>query len=158
MKSLVSKVVLCVLAIEVLGAVPAVFTSGEIQTWYASLNAPVGQPPNWVFAPVWTVLFALMGLAVALIWHVWCDPKPKRMALQAFAGQFTLNLLWTPLFFGWHRMGLALVVIVLLWIAIALTIRLFGKIHPIAGWLLVPYLAWVSYATYLNAAFYLLNR
>ena len=139
MKSLVAKVVLCVVVIEVIGALPAVYTNDAIQTWYATL-------------------FLLLGLSVALIWHVRCDPKPKKLALQVFSVQFALNLLWSPMFFGLQRMGLALIVIVLLWLAITLTIRLFFKIHPIAGWLLAPYLAWVSYATYLNAAFYLLNR
>ena len=158
MKSLVAKVVLCVVVIEVIGALPAVFTNDAIQTWNATLIFPVGRPPNWVFGPVWATLFLLLGLSVALIWHVRCDPKPKKLALQVFSVQFALNLLWSPMFFGLQRMGLALIVIVLLWLAITLTFRLFSKIHPIAGWLLAPYLAWVSYATYLNAAFYLLNR
>lgn len=124
--------------------------------WYNQLNRPSWTPPNWVFGPVWTALYLMMGIAA---WIIWLQPAgaPRRQALAAFFVQLVFNAAWTPLFFGLKMPGLALVDIVLMWLAIAITIILFWRIRPAAGMLLVPYLAWVSYATTLNAGFWYLN-
>lgn len=158
MKRLWVKVLLCVLAVEILGAAGGIVTSTSVKDWYPSLEKPPGTPPNWVFAPVWTTLFALMGIALARVWHSDQSNPLRRSAFVWFAVQMVLNVAWTPVFFGLHWLGVALVVIVALWIAIALTIRAFFQVDRLAAWMLIPYLAWVSYATYLNAGNWWLNR
>lgn len=125
--------------------------------WYAGLNRPPGTPPDWIFGPVWIVLYLSIGLASALVAAM---PAERRVRgwLLATVVQLLLNAAWTPLFFGWHRTDLSLVVIGLLLIAIITTIVLFWRTRPLAGQLLVPYALWVGYATYLNAGFVVLNR
>lgn len=129
------------------------FTPGE---WYASLNKPPLNPPGWIFGPVWTVLYVLMAAAAGLVWSRvgWTRAAG---ALLLFFGQLLLNAAWSPLFFGLQSPGLALVDIVLLWGAIVATIISFHRLLPLAGWMLVPYLAWVSFATYLNFMIWQLN-
>ena len=124
--------------------------------WYATLDKPPWTPPSWLFGPVWTALYMAMGLAA---WGVWRagSGRPRRQALAAFGVQLALNALWTPVFFGLHRPGSALLVIGLLLVAIAVTIVLFGRIRRWAAALLVPYLAWVAFATALNASIWLRN-
>ena len=152
------KVVLSIIAVEVLGGLGAAITSDQIPGWYASLNAPPGTPPNWLFGPVWITLYALIGLAFAIVWHRASPSPEKLMALVWFGIQFALNLAWTPVFFGLHQLLIALVVIVALWGSIAVTIVSFSRLQKVAGLLLVPYLLWVRYATYLNAGYWWLNR
>jgi len=149
--------VLFAVLIIVLGGLGGVAFSGGGQGWYQALQRPPGTPPPWVFGPVWTLLYAMMGISLGLL--VW-DRRTAgaRSAIAAFILQLVLNLAWTPLFFGAHRSGLALVDIVAMWLCIAWTIVLARKVNRIAAWLLVPYLIWVSYATYLNAGFWWLNR
>lgn len=127
------------------------FPPGE---WYASLNRPVFAPPNWLFGPVWTVLYILIAVAGWLLWQrqgLWSS------AMRWWWAQMVLNALWTPLFFGLNLLGLALVEMGLLWLAILMTIRLGYRLRPLAAWLLVPYLGWVSFAWVLNAGFWWLN-
>lgn len=126
--------------------------------WYAALEKPAGNPPSWVFGPVWTVLYLMMGVSLALLWHRAPQTPGARRALIAFGIQFTLNLLWTPVFFGMHQIGAALGVIVVMWLAIGATVLLAWRVSRPAAWLLMPYWLWVSFATYLNAAFLVLNR
>lgn len=152
------KVIVCILAIEILGSVGGLITATSIGDWYAALKRPPGTPPNSVFGPVWTTLFAMMGFALALVWHAKVEKSCKQCAFRWFAIQFILNLAWTPLFFGLHRPDIALVVILMLLAAIVATIVAFKKVHTLAAWLLVPYLLWTTYATYLNAGFWWLNR
>jgi len=135
------------------GLVGSFFQPGE---WYRSLLKPALTPPGWVFGPVWTALYLMMGVAA---WTVW-----KRggfgaypLALSAFMVQLALNAMWTWLFFGMHRIGLALVDILLLDIAIASTLALFWRAAPSAGLLLIPYLGWTLFATLLNFGFWRLN-
>lgn len=124
--------------------------------WFAALAKPAWQPPNWLFGPVWTTLYLMMGVAAGLVWLR--GPSPAvRAALIAFGVQLALNALWTPVFFGVHALGGALVVIVALWLAIAWTIARFWRVHRVAAALLLPYLAWVSFASVLNAAIWQLN-
>ncbi len=124
--------------------------------WFAGLARPPLTPPDWVFGPVWTLLYASIGVALALVVALPPAQRARDWAV-AFAAQWLLNLLWTPVFFGLHRPGLALVVIVLLLAAIAATIWRFARSRPMAGALLAPYAAWVAFATYLNAGYAALN-
>ena len=141
------------------GAAGALFTTADsLNNWYAKLNKPAFNPPNWLFGPVWTTLYILMGIAAFLVWRKGLDNKPARLALICFVLQLALNALWTPLFFGLHSPLLALADIVLLLGAIVLTVFYFLKVSRSAGLLLVPYLVWVTFATSLNFAIYLLNR
>lgn len=151
------KILISVLVVEVLGGLGGLVTSQNIEGWYAGLKQPPGTPPNAVFAPVWTTLFALMGIAFALVWHRGFEEAEGKQARMAFFIQMILNMAWTPVFFGAHQLALALVVIVVLLILIVVTIVLFaGRSRP-AAILLVPYAMWVCYATYLNAGYLLLN-
>ena len=140
-----------------IAGVGALSTIPNIPTWYAALNKPSFNPPNWIFGPVWTFLYALMAIAA---WLIWRRPRttPARLdALMVFALQLTLNFLWTPIFFHFHQLLTSVVVIALLWLAIVATIVLFGRVSRLAAALLLPYLAWVSFAAALNAAILKLN-
>jgi benzodiazapine receptor len=126
--------------------------------WYASLAKPAWTPPTWVFGPAWTILYAMMAVAAWRLWRrLGARPHESRRALVLFAVQLALNLSWTPVFFGMQRPDLALVVILVLWLAIAATIVAAWKACKTAAALLVPYLAWVTFATALNAAIWRLN-
>ncbi|MDH4350872.1 MAG: tryptophan-rich sensory protein [Gemmatimonadota bacterium] len=140
------------------GAGSGFLTVGAVREWYPSLVRPSFAPPSWVFGPVWTVLYLMMGLAAYLVWRHRAHEDRVRAALALFAGQLVLNGLWSVLFFGVRSPGLALVEIVVLWVAIAATLRAFWQINVPAGALLLPYLGWVSFATALNAGFWFLNR
>ncbi len=122
--------------------------------WYASIQKPGFTPPNWVFAPAWTVLYAAMAVAGWMVWRV----AGWGRALALWIAQLLLNGAWSWLFFGLHEPGLALAEILVLWIAIAATIAVFLHVRRAAAFLLVPYLAWVSFAGLLNAAIWHLNR
>ena len=124
--------------------------------WYADLAKPAWNPPNWIFAPVWTFLYLLMGVAAWIVWRRvgWTR---GRGPLGVFVLQLVLNFTWSWIFFGAHLMGWALVEIVVLWLAILLTIVLFSRRSVTAAALLVPYLLWVTFATALNAALWRLN-
>jgi translocator protein len=138
------------------GAWIGVATQGGESPWYASLDKPSWTPPSWVFAPVWTTLYAAMGVAAWLVWREggW---RQQRMPLLVFLVQLTLNFAWSPFFFGLQQITWALVDIVALWLLIVLAIPVFGRVERAAAWLLAPYLAWVSFATALNAAIVWMN-
>ena len=125
--------------------------------WYRELQRPPGTPPNWVFGPVWTLLYTLMAVAA---WRVWRtgDGSPRWRAFGLYGIQLGLNALWTPVFFGWQQPGWALVVILFLLAAILATNLVFLRVDRLAGMLFLPYLVWVGYASYLNAGFWILNR
>ncbi len=130
-------------------------TSSSVGTWYAGLVKPTFNPPRWVFGPVWSMLYALIAVAG---WRLWRRGGPaSRLALTAWCVQLLLNLVWSFLFFGGRMIGAALVEIVVLLVAIVVTILLAWRVDRPAAWLLVPYLAWVSFATLLNAALWRLN-
>ncbi|QQG43187.1 MAG: tryptophan-rich sensory protein [Candidatus Daviesbacteria bacterium] len=138
------------------GIIGSFFTVSSIPTWYATLNKPSFSPPNWIFGPVWTVLYILMGVSLYLA----LSGKGKgerEKAVRIFAMQLFLNIAWSVIFFGMRNPILAFVDIVFLWIAIFLTIKSFYKINKLAGNLLIPYLLWVSFASILNLAIVLLN-
>ncbi len=127
-------------------------------SWYNTLNKPFFNPPSWVFAPAWTILYILMAISFYLVWRKGLKIKKVREATAVFFVQLALNLIWSPIFFGAHNILLALVVIILMLFYIVKTIRLFLKIDKTAAYLLYPYLAWVSFATILNFSVWLLNR
>jgi len=157
LRSLPAKIILCIIVMEILGGLGAFLTSSSIPSWYSTLTRPPGTPPNWLFGPVWTTLYAMIGISFALVWHRSPESIGKTKPTSLFFTQLGLNLLWTPVFFGAQHPEAALLVIVALWIFIFLTIREFKKITLASGYLLVPYLLWVSYATYLNAGYAILN-
>ena len=150
---LIGFIVLCLAISGIGGAI----TAASVDSWYQALRKPTFNPPDWVFAPVWTALYILMGVAA---WRVWrLGPfATNGKALAVFAGQLGLNLAWSFLFFGLQRIDLALVEIVILLCAIIANTIMFWRIDRLAGLLFVPYAAWVTYATILNASLWLLNK
>jgi benzodiazapine receptor len=140
-----------------LGSLSGLLTADTIGTWYVGINKPAFNPPNWIFGPVWTVLYILMGTAVGLVWTSSAEPANKRRALGAYLVQLVLNFGWSLIFFGLRSPGWAFVEIILLWTAIVWCIRSFGSIHRPAMLMLVPYLLWVSFAAVLNGAIVALN-
>jgi tryptophan-rich sensory protein len=149
------------LAAFVLGSLAAGFigsiaTTPKIPTWYATLVPPPLNPPTWVFGPVWTLLYILMGIAAFLVWQR-RDHPAARAGLVLFVVQLALNTLWSWVFFGANSLGIAFVVIAALWLSILGTIERFYRVYPLAAYLLVPYIAWVTFASYLNAAYWYLN-
>ena len=139
------------------GAVAAWFTTAGVNGWYAVANKPSFNPPNWVFAPVWTSLYMMMGIALWLVWKKDGVKSGRRTALILFAIQLLLNFAWSFIFFYAHQPGWAFAEILLMWVSIMLTIIWFGKVSPAAAWLLVPYIWWVSFASLLNFYIWKLN-
>lgn len=142
---------------ELIGIAATPFTISAISTWYRYLNKPFFSPPNWIFGPVWTTLYFLMGIALYLIWQKGINKKKNRVAIYFFSIQLFLNFTWSLLFFGLHSPILGFINIVLLWIFIFMTILKFKKISPLAARLMYPYLAWVSFASLLNLFIIILN-
>ena len=140
------------------GGLSGFATARGVAEWYPTLAKPSFNPPAWVFGPVWTVLYIMMGVAAFLVWRAGLDADGVKAALIAFAVQLALNGLWSILFFGMQAPGWALVEIVLLWVAIGFTVVCFWRVAPLPGALLLPYWAWVSFATVLNASLWWLNR
>ena len=129
-------------------------TAPSVIAWYPTLSKPEWNPPSWVFGPVWTTLYVMMAVAA---WLVWLKPETTRTALILFFIQLALNSLWSFLFFGAQSPGLALIDILALWLALALTIHAFFEHSRTASLLLLPYLAWVSFAAFLNFSIWQLN-
>jgi tryptophan-rich sensory protein len=140
--------------VGIVGALTTVTGEGS---WYQGLEKPPFNPPGWVFGPVWTVLYALMGLAAFRVWREGTERRDVRTALGLFVAQLVLNGVWTPVFFGAESIVGGAVVIVALLVLLALTVRAFFRISRAAGWLLVPYLLWVAFATALNLSIWVLN-
>jgi tryptophan-rich sensory protein len=145
-----------VVLVNAAGAAPAVL-SGPGSAWFQALAKPAVYPPSWLFGVVWTLLFTLMGVAVALVWLDARDTRAGRVALGLFAGQMVLNVAWTPAFFAAQNLLWGLVVIVALWPAVLATVVAFDRVDRRAAALLVPYLAWVTFAAVLNYRFLALN-
>ena len=154
---LLGKALGAILVCEAVGLLAGWATQTSVTTWYPTLAKPGFTPPNWVFAPVWTLLYALMGLAAFLVWRRGFQHPRVRNALVVFAVQLALNAGWSFAFFGARSPALGLVVILLLWGTLAWTLDRFFRIRTAAGGLLVPYLAWVTYALALNAAIWGMN-
>ena len=149
---LVASIFLCQLA----GFLGFLFTTPSIPTWYETLKKPFFTPPNWIFSPVWISLYVLMGISLFMVWRR-NDHQEFKTALIFFFIQLILNILWSISFFGLRSPFLGLIDIVLLWIAILLTIQNFFKVSKAAGWLLFPYLLWISFAVELNFSLWILN-
>ena len=156
MKNKFVLLLLCLLIPLIVGFLSGMATAESITSWYAGLNKPFFNPPNFLFGPVWTLLYLMMAVAAWLVWRKggW---RAQRGPLTLYLVQLALNALWTPVFFGLRQLGLALVVIVLLGAAIVLTGRAFRPVSRLASGLLVPYLVWVVFAAALNIAIWRLN-
>lgn len=154
--SSIGVLIVCLAACFAAAGLGSLLTVPNLDGWYAHLVKPPFNPPNWIFAPVWTVLFVLMAVAM---WRVWVrgDGHSRRYALTAFAIQLVLNVAWSAAFFALHAPGLAVLVIFALIAAIGATIFFFRRIDRPAAWMLLPYLAWVFFATLLNLSIFVLN-
>lgn len=153
------KICISVAVCVLVGFLSGFATQSSVKTWFLTLEKPFFNPPSWLFAPVWTLLYIMMGIAFGLIWS--SDFKDKQIVKKAmiiFGIQLALNALWSILFFGLCNPFLALIEIVLLWLFILETIKVFKPINNLASQLLYPYLVWVSFATVLNASIWWLNR
>lgn len=146
----------CILLPLSIGAISGIATSSGIDNWFMELNKPIFNPPNYVFGPVWTLLYLLMGISLFQILES-SSGDIKRKAIIIFSIQLILNFLWSFLFFKFQLIGFAFFEIVLIWISILVMIRTFYKIKPLAAWLQIPYLLWVSFASVLNGAIWWLN-
>lgn len=131
--------------------------SANARSFYAELAQPAWSPPGWVFGPVWSLLFLAMAVAAWLVWRVPEESKSRSLALRLFVVQLVANALWSWLFFAWRLGGWAFAEVLLLWALIAATLVAFWRIRPAAGWLLLPYLAWVTFASALNYTLWRMN-
>jgi tryptophan-rich sensory protein len=155
----ISRIAIVVIICLAVGYLSGMVTRASITTWYPTLVKPSFNPPNWIFAPVWTSLYVMMGVAAGLIWNQITSQKAAvTKALQFFIIQLVLNALWSYLFFGLHNLMLATIEVVLLWLMIFETYSQFAKINKTASYLMLPYLAWVSFASVLTACIWWLNR
>ena len=139
----------------VTGAGAGWFTAAGVGAWYDHLRKPTFNPPKWIFAPVWTVLYILMAIAAFLVWR---ETGLWHIAMALFFFQLLLNFAWSFIFFSAHKIGFALADIIMLWLAIIVTMVAFAEVSAPAAWLFAPYLAWVSFASVLNASILRLNR
>ena len=146
------KLIVSIFVCEAAGILGSVFTINSVNTWYTTLNKPFFNPPSWLFGPVWTLLYLLMGISLYLVW------EKKKVNLKWFWTQLALNSIWSIIFFGLKNPSIAFVEIVFLWYSIFRTIKDFEKINKIAAILLYPYLFWVSFASVLNLAIVILNK
>ena len=153
------KITYCVAISLAVGYLSSNVTQSSIKTWYPTIEKPIFNPPNWVFAPVWTMLFILMGIAAGMVWNK-LEPNKElvKKGLLFFTVQLLLNALWSYLFFGLNNILLALIEIILLWLIIYETYYIFKQVDKKAGYLLIPYLGWVGFASVLTGTIYWLNR
>lgn len=155
----ITRILTVVATCLVIGYFSGMVTRSAITTWYPTLIKPIFNPPNWIFAPVWSMLYIMMGVAAGLVWsRIDFEKEIVKKALVFFAIQLALNALWSYLFFGLRNPMLAGIEIVILWLMIFETYVKFSKINKIAGYLFIPYLLWVSFASVLNASIWWLNR
>lgn len=152
------KLATSILLCQSVGIGSGLLGSASDNSWFENLQKPAWNPPNWVFAPVWTTLYLMMGVALWLVWKSDAPARTKRPALTLFGVQLALNFIWSILFFRLQSPMMALADIVALWIAIILTALSFAKISKPAAWMFLPYLCWVSFATFLNYEIFRLNR
>ena len=139
-----------------IGFTGSFFTSGSVGTWYTTLNKPSFNPPNWIFAPVWTILFIMIGISFYIAWSKGFLTR-KWIPISIYALNLLLNLLWSLLFFGLKTPLISFIEIIALWIVIVVNIIIFYKISKVSGILMIPYLLWVSFASVLNYSIYQLN-
>jgi tryptophan-rich sensory protein len=154
----VIKLVISILASFAAGGIGSLFTLKAIPTWYAGLRKPPYTPPNWVFGPVWTTLYILMGISVFLVWRNGLAISGALLAFTLFWIQLTLNALWSIIFFGMKSKGGGVITIIVLWLLILATMITSFRVSVWTGILLIPYIVWVSIASYLNTGVWLLNK
>ena len=155
----ITRIAIAVIVCLAVGYSSSTFTKEGVETWYPTILKPSFNPPNWVFMPVWTLLFILMGVAAGLVWDKIKEQNEEvKKALGFFLAQLILNAVWSYIFFGLKNPMLALIEIALLWLMIYETYLKFTKINKTAGYLLIPYMAWVIFAGILNASIWWLNR
>lgn len=155
-KQKILALIISIAAAHLAGLIGSIFTAPNIAGWYAALTKPSFTPPDWLFAPAWLVLYTLMGIAAYLVWRK-RNHEEARFSLWLYGAHLAVNALWSIVFFGLHDVAMALLVIVALWVMIFILVVVFGRQSKTAGYLLWPYVAWVSYATVLNAAIWALN-
>ncbi|HEX2607508.1 MAG TPA: TspO/MBR family protein [Flavisolibacter sp.] len=151
------KLVISLALPQLVGGTAALFTVTGVGSWYRQIERPSWNPPGWVFGPVWTTLYVMMGIAFYLIWKSQAPDALKRRAMGLWIAQLIFNFLWSFLFFGQHLIGAAFAEIIILWLLILLTIFAFARISKTAAWLLVPYISWVSFAAILTYTILRLN-
>ncbi len=152
-----SKLLISVVSAIAIGSSGAFFTAGAVSTWYRDINKPFFTPPSWLFGPAWTILFILMGVAFYLVWVKGLNTKNGSEAFRAYVLQFIFNVAWSGIFFGMGAFWLAYAEILILWWLIYRTIKSFSVVDMLAGRLLLPYLAWVTFASFLNLGVAWLN-
>ncbi|MCD0468185.1 TspO/MBR family protein [Flavobacterium sp. JAS] len=153
------KIAIALIICLMVGYSASVVTRPSVETWYPTIVKPSFNPPNWIFMPVWTILYIFMAVAAGLVWDKIKEQNEEvKKALGFFLIQLTLNAIWSYIFFGLKNPMLAVVEITLLWLMIYETYFKFNKINKIAGYLLIPYMAWVAFAGILNASIWWLNR
>ena len=152
-----AKLVISIIVPLAIGATSGLFTETGVGSWYQTIQKPSWNPPGWIFGPVWTLLYILMGVALYLVWKSDAAPALKRTAIILFSIQLVLNFFWSLIFFNQHAIGWALVEIIVLWLSILATIFVFARINNTAAWLLVPYISWVSFAGILTYTIWKLN-
>lgn len=150
---LIASIILCLLA----GIIGSIFTASSIENWYVLLEKPAFNPPAWIFSPVWTILYILMGISLYLVWVKGLQYPGVKPAISIFLIQLVFNTLWSILFFGLKNPFYAFIEIIFLWIAIILTVLQFSRVSKTASYLLLPYLLWVSFAMFLNYNIWILN-
>jgi peptide-methionine (R)-S-oxide reductase len=153
--SKLKKIVFSAICCLVLGSLSGFLTLDSVTTWYPTIIKPSWNPPSWIFGPVWTTLYIMMGIAFGLVWN--SNHPDRKRAMALFVLQLILNLIWTPLFFGLHLLGWSFVEIIVLFLTLFVTIMKFSRINRTSAWLLVPYLLWVGFATVLTGTIWYLN-
>jgi len=150
------KLLIAIILPMVIGGFSGFLTANSINGWYSTLQQPSFNPPNWVFGPVWTILYLIMGISLYRIWILPVS-EDRNKAIGIFTLQMTLNFFWSLIFFRWHLIGIALAEIILMWVMIATMILRFKKLDAAAGLMNIPYLLWVTFASALNGAYFILN-
>lgn len=151
------KLVIAITIPVLIGGASGFFTVSGVESWYQTIQKPSWNPPNWVFGPVWTTLYVMMGIALWLVWKEDTSKELKLIAGILFAAQLTLNFFWSFIFFKLEQPGFAFLEILFMWVAILATIFAFAQVNKRAAWLLVPYISWVSFAAMLNFTIWRMN-
>ncbi|HQV61959.1 MAG TPA: tryptophan-rich sensory protein [Chitinophagaceae bacterium] len=152
------KLIIAIAIPLIVGGTSGFFTATGVESWYQTIARPTWNPPGWIFGPVWTTLYVMMGISLFLVWKEDASVELKKIGIALFAVQLVLNFFWSFIFFNQHQIGWALVEIIAMWVFILLTIFAFAQVNKAAAWLLVPYISWVSFATILNFTIWQLNK
>ena len=152
------KLIIAIAIPLIVGGTSGFFTATGVESWYQTIARPTWNPPGWLFGPVWTTLYVMMGISLFLVWKEDTSVELKKIGIALFAVQLVLNFFWSFIFFNQHQIGWALVEIAVMWVFILLTIFAFAQVNKAAAWLLVPYISWVSFATILNYTTWQLNK